>query len=73
MLSEEYSNAARNLLRAARTMTDRHIARQLEALAEDYERRAEKGARADAAETLDALLRRPHVPDGAEVPPNKVK
>jgi len=30
-------------------MTDEHVASQLKALAEDYERRAEKTARADAA------------------------
>ena len=39
---KEYLETARSLLRAAQTMTDRAIAGQLKALAEDYERRAEK-------------------------------
>ena len=34
------------------TMTDQQVAGQLKALAEDYERRAEKAAPADAAKTL---------------------
>ena len=33
-------------------MTDQHVAGQLKALAEDYERRAEKAAHADAAKAL---------------------
>jgi hypothetical protein len=33
-------------------MTDQHIAGQLKALAESYERRAEKAARADASKAL---------------------
>jgi hypothetical protein len=37
-----YLEIARTLLRAAQTMTDRAIAGQLKALADDYERRAEK-------------------------------
>jgi len=52
MLSKEYFETARTLLRAARNMTDPRIAGQLEALAEDYERRAEKASRADAAKAL---------------------
>jgi hypothetical protein len=40
------------LLRAAHTMTDRVIAGQLKALADDYERRAEKASRDDAAKAL---------------------
>ena len=51
MLSKEYLDTARTILRAAQTMTDQHVAGQLKALAEDYERRAEKAARADAAKT----------------------
>ena len=47
-----YLETARTLLRAAQTMTDRAIAGQLKALAEDYERRAEKAAHAEAAKTL---------------------
>jgi hypothetical protein len=50
MLSKEYLDTARTILRAAQTMTDRHVARQLMALAEDYERRAEKAASADVTE-----------------------
>jgi hypothetical protein len=50
MLSKEYLDTARTILRAAQTMTDRHVARQLKALAEDYERRAEKAASADVTE-----------------------
>jgi hypothetical protein len=52
MRSKEYLDTAQTLLRAAQTMSDRSIACQLKALAEDYERRAEKAARADAAKTL---------------------
>ena len=37
---------------AAQTMTDQHAAGQLKALAEEYERRAEKAAHADAAKAL---------------------
>ena len=40
----EYLETARTLLRAAQTMTDRAVAGQLKALADDYERRAEKAA-----------------------------
>ena len=40
---------AQTLLRAAQTMTDRAIAGQLKALADDYERRAEKASYVDAA------------------------
>ena len=47
-----YLATARTLLRAAQTMTDRAIAGQLKALAEDYERRAEKAAHADAGKAL---------------------
>src|ERR1700730_2608718 len=52
MLSKEYLDTARTILRAAQTMTDQHVAGQLKALAEDYERRAEKAAHADAAKAL---------------------
>jgi len=44
-----YLEAARTLLRAAQTMTDEAIARQLKALADDYQRRAEKASQVDAA------------------------
>ena len=49
---KEYLKAAETLLRAARTMTDRAIAGQLKALADDYERRAEKATRVDTAKAL---------------------
>jgi hypothetical protein len=52
MLSKQYLDTARTILRAAQTMTDQHIAGQLKALAESYERRAEKAARADASKAL---------------------
>jgi hypothetical protein len=46
---KEYLETAQTLLRAAQTMTDRAIAGQLKALADDYERRAETASRDDAA------------------------
>ena len=49
---KEYLETARTLLRAAQTMTDRAIAGQLKALAEDYERRAEKASHDDAAKAF---------------------
>ena len=49
---KQYLQTARTLLRAAQTMTDEVIARQLQLLAEDYERRAEKASLADAAKAL---------------------
>jgi hypothetical protein len=48
MLSKEYLDTARTMLRAAQTMTDQHVAGQLKVLAEDYEQRATKAAHADA-------------------------
>jgi hypothetical protein len=50
---EEYLKTAQTLLRAATTMTDRAIAGQLKALADDYQRRAEKASQVDAAKALD--------------------
>jgi hypothetical protein len=47
--SKEYLETARTLLRAAQAMTDRAIAGQLKALADDYQRRAEKASHVDAA------------------------
>jgi hypothetical protein len=47
-----YLETARTLLRAAQTMTDHAIAVQLKALADGYERRAEKASHADAAKAL---------------------
>ena len=52
MLSKEYLDTARTILRAAQTMTDRRVADQLKALAEEYERRAEKAAHAGAVKAL---------------------
>lgn len=49
---KQYLETARTLLRVARTMTDRAVARQLQALADDYERRAEKALFADTAKAL---------------------
>jgi hypothetical protein len=46
---KEYLETARTLLRAAQTMTDRAIAGQLKALADDYQQRAEKASRVDTA------------------------
>ena len=46
---KEYLETAQTLLRAAQTMIDRAIAGQLKALADDYQQRAEKASRDDAA------------------------
>jgi hypothetical protein len=47
--SKEYARAAQTLFRAAKTMTDHGVADQLRALADDYQRRAEKASQVDAA------------------------
>ena len=47
-----FIETARTLLRAAETMTDRAIAGQLKALADDYQRRAEKAPHVDAAKAF---------------------
>ena len=52
---KQYLKTAQTLLRAAQTMTDRVVATQLRALADDYERRAEKASRDDAAKALARL------------------
>jgi len=52
---KEYLKAAQTLLSAAQTMTDRAIAGQLKALAEDYERRADKASQVDAAKAFARL------------------
>ena len=49
---KQYLKTAQTLLRTARTMTDQAIAGQLKALADDYQRRAEKASRDDAANAL---------------------
>jgi hypothetical protein len=47
-----YLETARSLLRTAQTMTDQAVAGQLRALADDYERRAEKDPNVDAAKAF---------------------
>ena len=49
---KQYLKTAQTLLRAAQTMTDQAIAGQLKALADDYERRAEKASQVDAAKAF---------------------
>jgi len=49
---KQYLETAQTLLRAAQTMTDNAIASQLKALADDYQRRAEKAVQVDAAKAL---------------------
>jgi len=49
---KEYLKTAQTLLRTAKTMTDQAVAGQLRALADDYERRAEKASRDDTAKAL---------------------
>lgn len=58
MLDKQYLEAARDLLRAARTMTDPRIASELRTLAEDYERRAERAWQAGAAHPLSGSAAR---------------
>jgi hypothetical protein len=50
MLSKECLGAARILVRVARNVADQAIADRLRALAEDYERRAEKAAQLEKDE-----------------------
>lgn len=49
---KEYLKTAQTLLRTAETMTDQAIAVQLKALADHYQRRAEKASLDDAAKAL---------------------
>ena len=49
---KQYLKTAQTLLRAAQTMTNRAIAGQLKALADNYKRRAEKASHVDAAKAL---------------------
>jgi hypothetical protein len=51
---KEYLKTVQTFLRAARTMTDQAIAAQLKALADDYERRAEKASLGDAKHARSA-------------------
>ena len=55
MVSKEYLSTARTLLRIARNMTDGAIAARLKALAEDYERRAQRGEFAESAKGLSPI------------------
>jgi hypothetical protein len=63
----EYLETARTLLRAAETMTDRAIAGQLGALADDSERQAGKASHVDAAKHRLARLLALN-PSGHDVP-----
>jgi hypothetical protein len=49
VLSKEYLETARTLLRIVRNIADRTVADLLKALADDYERRAERASRNNAA------------------------
>jgi hypothetical protein len=49
---KQYLRTAQTLLHAAQTMTDLAVAGKLKALADDYERRAEKASHVDAAKAL---------------------
>jgi hypothetical protein len=49
---KEYFKTAQTVLRAAQAMTDRAIAGQLKALADDCQRRAEKASHVDAAKAF---------------------
>jgi hypothetical protein len=49
---KQYLRTAETLLRAAQTMTNRAVASQLKALADDYQQRAEKASHVDAAKAL---------------------
>ena len=49
---KQYLKTAQTLLSNAKTITDQAVAAQLKALADDYERKAEKASRDDAAKAL---------------------
>jgi hypothetical protein len=49
---KEYLKTAQTLLRVAQTMADGAVAGQLKALADDYERRAERASQVDAAKAF---------------------
>jgi hypothetical protein len=55
MVSKEYLGTARTLLRIAKSMTDQTVASRLKALADDYERRAQKAEIAESAEALSPI------------------
>ena len=56
MLSKEYSDTARALLRIARTMSDESIVDRLKVLAEDYERRAAMASHSESTKPLAAAV-----------------
>ena len=60
----KYLETAQTLLRAAKTMTDAAIAGQLKALAEDYQRQAERASHVDATK---AWLGPPLAPNASGV------
>ena len=49
---KQYLETAHTLLRAAKTMDDQSVARQLKVLADDYRRRGVEASHADAAKAL---------------------
>ena len=53
---KKYLKTAETLLRVAQTMTDRAIASQLKAFADDYERRAANASHVNAAKALARLV-----------------
>jgi hypothetical protein len=57
MLSKEYQETARTLLRVAGSMTDRTIADRLKAVAENYELRAVKASREEVDKPLPVSTR----------------
>jgi hypothetical protein len=65
MLSKEYIATAQTLRRAAQTMTDPRVSGQLKALADDYERRAEKASHVDTAKALARSAARAHHDESA--------
>jgi hypothetical protein len=66
MPAKDNLDTASIVLQATQSMIDRHDACRRNALAEDYERCAEKAPPADAAEALASLLRQPAAPVRAE-------
>ena len=54
MLSKEYLQTAQTLFRVARNMADQTVADRLKALAEDYERRAERASHTDRSARVRA-------------------
>jgi hypothetical protein len=55
MPTGEYAKTARTLLRLAENMTDQAVVDRLKALAEEYERRAEKSLQRNSAKPLTPL------------------